>query len=716
MPGVPSGQDFLPHPERMADASFSQDPATLIGREIAQYTIVGYIGGGGMGVVYKAEDRKLGRFAALKFLPTSVGFDLNARERFMREARSASALDHANICTIYEVNETAAGDIYIAMAFYEGQTLDGLMERGVVEVDRAVDLSIQIVDGLAAAHMRGIVHRDMKPANVFVTTDGTVKILDFGLAKTGESAVITQAGALVGTAAFMAPEQAMGGAVDHRADLWALGAMLYEMLAGERPFPGSYPQAIVYGIINSDPEPLSGRRAGLPLQLVQVVEKCLAKDPDRRYSRATDVRDALRAVRDRRAARDHARELIEEPEPRTGAAPAPVGVSPASPDEDGPLHVLCVDDEPEVELLIQQRFRKKIRAGEWTFSFATDGRDALRKLAANPDIGVVLTDLNMPGMDGLALLGELSELDRIIRTVVVSAYGDMGKIRTAMNRGAFDFITKPVDFGDLEATVLKAAKDLEIYRRAMRSQDQLVSIRQELDIASRIQEAILPVTFPQLDGLEVYGFSAPAQEVSGTFYDAFPIDGTRVGLIVGDAASRGVTAALLMAMGQTFIKGFLQQGQAPHAALMQLNRLLFADGLPTVSLQVVAAVADPVAGTITYANAGHSAPLLRRADGDVQLLAPRYASIWSSGDSMLDSTTVAFGPGDAVLMPTRGVTETTNESGSPFTEERLAASLREVADTRPTQLIRHVVRAVNDFADDEDPKEDLTLLAIRRTA
>ena len=275
----------------MSDPSFSQDPAALIGREIAQYTIVGYIGGGGMGVVYKAEDRKLGRFAALKFLPTSVGFDPNARERFMREARSASALDHANICTIYEVNETGAGNIYIAMAFYEGQTLDGLMERGVVEVDRAVDLSIQITDGLAAAHMRGIVHRDMKPANVFVTTDGTVKILDFGLAKTGESAVITQAGALVGTAAFMAPEQAMGAAVDHRADLWALGAMLYEMLAGERPFPGSYPQAIVYGIINSDPEPLSGRRAGLPLQLVQVVEKCLAKDPDRRYEGTGVLRD-----------------------------------------------------------------------------------------------------------------------------------------------------------------------------------------------------------------------------------------------------------------------------------------------------------------------------------------------------------------------------------------------------------------------------------------
>ncbi len=696
----------------MAASHFSQDPSSLVGRDIAQYTVVEYIGGGGMGVVYKAEDRRLGRFAALKFLPTAVGFDPAARERFLREARSASALDHANICTIYETAETDTGDVYIAMAYYEGSTLDAVIERGAAEVDRVLDLAIQVADGLAAAHARGIVHRDMKPANVFVTREGIVKILDFGLAKSGESGVVTQQGAIVGTAAYMAPEQASGARVDHRADIWAVGTILYEMLAGERPFPGSYPQAIVYGILNSDPEPLSGRRAGLPLQLVQIVERCLAKDPDRRYSRVADVRDALVAVRERRTARDQARDLVTEPEERTQPTPT----TPSAPvDEGGPLHVLCVDDEPEVELLVQQRFRKRIRAGEWTFSFATDGRDALRKLAASPDIGIVLTDLNMPGMDGLALLAELSELDRVIRTVVVSAYGDMGKIRTAMNRGAFDFITKPVDFQDLEATVLKAQKDLDIYRRALRSQEQLVSIRQELDIASRIQEAILPVTFPQMAGLEVYGFSAPAQEVSGTFYDAFPIDGKRIGLIVGDAASRGVTAALLMAMGQTFVKGFLQQGQAPHAALMQLNRLLFADGLPTVSLQVVAAVADPDAGTLTYANAGHSAPLLRRADGDVRLLAPKFASIWSSGDSLLDSTTIDFAIGDAVLLPTRGVTETANGAGSPFTEERLATTVREISDTRPSQMIRHVVRTVHDFADDADPKEDLTLLAVRRT-
>jgi serine phosphatase RsbU (regulator of sigma subunit) len=687
----------------------SHDPFSLIGSEVSQYAITEYIGGGGMGVVYKAEDRRLGRNAALKFLPRTVGTDPLARERFLREARSASALDHPNICTIFEVNETPAGEIYIAMAFYEGNTLEGLAREGPLDVDAAIRFAIDTLDGLAAAHGRGIVHRDMKPANVFVTREGMVKILDFGLAKTHESSSVTQDGAVLGTAAYMAPEQALGSDSDHRVDVWAVGAILYELLSGRRPFEGAYPQAVIYGILNADPEPLSGLRPGLPLQLVQSVERALAKDPDRRHATAGDFRDALRAVSDRKAARSQARDLIEETTP-DAHVPAP-----AAPDTDtGVLHLLCVDDEPELELLMQQRFRKRIRAGEWSFTFATDGRDALRKLDGHPEIGVVLTDLNMPGMDGLALLGELAGLDRVIRTVVVSAYGDMEKIRTAMNRGAFDFVTKPVDFVDLDATIQKAARDLEIYRRALRSQQQLVSIRQELDIASRIQDAILPVTFPQVDGLEVYGFSAPAQEVSGTFYDAFPVQGGRLGLIAGDAKSRGVTAALLMAMGQTFVKSFLQQGQEPHACLMQLNRMLFADGLPSVSLQVVAAVADPAAGTLTYANAGHTDPMLRRADGSVEILTPRHAAIWSSGESRLESTVTKLGPGDAVLLPTRGLTDAVNAAGSPFTAERLAATLREAEDVRPTQLIRHVVRAIHDFAGDEEPKEDLTLLAVRR--
>lgn len=690
----------------------SLDPSSLIGEEVGQYSVTEYIGGGGMGVVYKAEDKRLGRHAALKFMPSAVGFDPKARERFMREARSASALDHPNICTIYEVNETPGGDIYIAMAFYEGRTLEDYIEDGPVEVDEALRWSIDILDGLCAAHARGIVHRDMKPANVFVTHEGIVKVLDFGLAKTEDSAAVTQAGDVLGTASYMAPEQASGSAADHRVDIWAVGAILYELLAAQKPFPGAYPQAVIYGILNSDPEPLSGLRHGLPMQLVQAIEKALAKNSDKRYARAADFRDALTGVLQRKNARSQARELIEESAPAADVIEsAPVTMD----TEDDVLHVLCVDDEPELELLMQQRFRRKIRAGEWTFSFATDGRDALRKLEGHPEIGIVLTDLNMPGMDGLTLLGELAELDRVIRTVVVSAYGDMEKIRTAMNRGAFDFVTKPVDFQDLEATIQKAAKDLEIYRRALRSQEQLVSIRQELDIASRIQDAILPVSFPEVPGLEVYGFSAPAHEVSGTFYDAFSMEGGRIGLIVGDATARGVTAALLMAMGQTFVKSFLQQGQAPHACLMQLNRMLFADGLPSVSLQVVVAIADPGEGTLTYANAGHTAPMIRRADSTVELLAPRFEAVWSSGDSLLESTTVALAPGDAVLLPTRGLTDTQNASGSPFTAERLATTLREASETKPTQLIRHVIRAVHDFADDVDPKDDLTVLAIRRT-
>lgn len=685
--------------------------SALVGTTLAQYRIIEPIGEGGMGAVYRAEDTRLGRTVALKLLPSSMGADSRAQERFLREAQSASSLDHPNICTIFEIGNTD-GRAWIAMACYEGSTLRHLMERGPMDVDSALDIVLQIASGLGAAHARGVVHRDVKPENVIVLPDGLVKILDFGLAKGADDATVTQEGTMLGTAGYMSPEQASGRKADHRTDVWAVGVMLYEMLAGERPFPGAYPQAVLYGILNADPESLSGRRSGLPLALVEVVERLLQKDPDHRFAGMQDVTAALEAVRSRAAAKSEVRERIQGIAGPALRAESDGDSGGTAPPDDDVLYLMCVDDEPELELLMQQRFRKKIRAGEWQFVFALDGQDALTKLEAHPEIGVILTDLNMPRMDGLTLLGRLSEMDRPLRTVVVSAYGDLEKIRTAMNRGAYDFVTKPIDFKDLEVTIDKAAADLATYRRALRGQQQAVSIHQEMDVARRIQDAILPVSFPE----GTFGFSSPAGEINATFYDAFSIDDDRVGLIVGEVHGRTVTSTLLLAMGQTFVKGLLQQGVAPVKAVGMLNRMLFADDLPNVALNLGVAVANRASGDTVVVNAGLDAVMVLRAGGSVEPLTASGASVWSETDSEWDEMAVSMAPGDALVLASRGCVRALGENGQPFSAERLAATLRELEDTRPTAIIRSVLRSVGDHVGSAVMRDDQTLVAMRREA
>ena len=299
--------------QKTTTSSFmSNDPSALVGQMVAQYRILQYLGGGGMGMVYKAEDTRLGRQAALKFLPLSMGHDLEARERFLREARAASMLDHPNICTVFEIGEDG-GRSFIAMAYYEGKTIEQLVSRGPLDIEQSVQWVLEICRGLASAHAKGIVHRDIKPANIIIPEDGVTKILDFGLAKSANSGGMTREGMVLGTAAYMSPEQAAGRQVDHRSDIWSTGAVLYEMLAGSRPFPGEYPQAILYGITNLDPEPLSALRPGLPMQLVQVIEKALAKDASTRFSTMEEMIVSLSAVQQRATAKSAARHLVADP-------------------------------------------------------------------------------------------------------------------------------------------------------------------------------------------------------------------------------------------------------------------------------------------------------------------------------------------------------------------------------------------------------------------
>ncbi|MEF8794854.1 MAG: protein kinase [Salinivenus sp.] len=287
--------------QRPPDAPGSGPPARdlldLEGTQVGRYVVEEHLGGGGMGVVYRARDTELERPVALKFLPPHLATHPEAEKRFVREARAAAALDHANIATIHEIGETEEGRRFIAMAFYAGATLKETLSReGPLPVEEAVGYATQIAEGLARAHKAGIVHRDVKPANVMLTEADTVKIVDFGLARARGQSRLTEPGRRVGTAAYMSPEQAEGEAVDARTDLWALGVVLYEMLAGERPFKGDRETAVLYAILHEEPEPVGTHRPAVPPVLERITERCLRKDPDRRYASATALLDDLRTA------------------------------------------------------------------------------------------------------------------------------------------------------------------------------------------------------------------------------------------------------------------------------------------------------------------------------------------------------------------------------------------------------------------------------------
>src|SRR5262245_47900709 len=265
---------------------------------ISHYEILEKLGEGGMGVVYRARDVRLKRDVALKFLPATAGADDIERERFLQEARAASALDHPNICTIHDIEKAADGRTFIVMACYEGETLRARMRRGPMPVKDVLTIGRQIASGLARAHERGIVHRDVKPANIFLTSEGTVKVLDFGIARLVDETQLqmTRAGTTLGTVAYMSPEQARGEPVDRRADVWAIGVILYEMLTGKAAFDGQHDSVLLQAIQLREPAPLAGLRPDTPPALVDLIGRALKKRPDERFANARDVAETLTRI------------------------------------------------------------------------------------------------------------------------------------------------------------------------------------------------------------------------------------------------------------------------------------------------------------------------------------------------------------------------------------------------------------------------------------
>ena len=260
-----------------------------------KYRIIEEIGRGGMGLVYKAEDLQLQRCVALKFLPPHLMDSTELRERFLIEARAAAALSHPNVCVIHEVGESEERP-YIAMEYIEGETLRDKIKQGLLKPEQALDYAVQVAAGLGEAHGKGIIHRDIKSANIMVTEKGQAKLMDFGLARVPGGALVTKEGMTLGTIAYMSPEQARGEKVDHRTDIWSFGVVLYEMFSGQLPFGGDHDQAVVYSILNEPPRPLTALRPDIPLTLGNVVSKALEKNPDERYQNMEELLADLKSI------------------------------------------------------------------------------------------------------------------------------------------------------------------------------------------------------------------------------------------------------------------------------------------------------------------------------------------------------------------------------------------------------------------------------------
>ena len=377
--------------------------------------------------------------------------------------------------------------------------------------------------------------------------------------------------------------------------------------------------------------------------------------------------------------------------------------------------ILVVDDEPDLEPLILQRMRRNIRAGRYAFVFAHNGVEALEVLRSDRDIDMVVSDINMPQMDGLTLLEQIPKVDPNIRSVIVSAYGDMRNIRTAMNRGAFDFVTKPLDFEDLQITIERTLTHMAEWREALMSRDKLVALQNELDVASKIQQGILPTSFPEGEGFEVYGNMAPARNVGGDFFDVVLLENDRLGLAVADVSDKGVPAALFMMSSRTLLKGAAIGRGAPGEVLSEVNDLLTEDNEAFMFVTVVYAVYDPDSGVVTYANGGHNNPLLVHADGTSEEL-PMTGGIALGVMPGLEykESEVTLAQGDSLILYTDGVSEAMNSEGEEFGVDRLREIFTKNPPTSARGTNEAILQAVHDFAGDTPQSDDVTCLVLQK--
>ena len=382
---------------------------------------------------------------------------------------------------------------------------------------------------------------------------------------------------------------------------------------------------------------------------------------------------------------------------------------------DHAFKILVVDDEPDLEPLVRQRMRREIRAGRYDFVFARNGVEALKELEADETIDMVLSDINMPQMDGLTLLQEIPKAKPNIRSVIISAYGDMQNIRTAMNRGAFDFITKPVDFDDLRVTIDRTLRHVQELRDALSTRDRLVAIQNELDVAKNMQQSILPTTFPMGAGYTIYGTMQPARNIGGDFFDLIRLQFDRVGLVVADVSDKGVSAGLFMMSSRTLLKGAAVGKGHPGEVLTEVNSMLVEDNETGMFVTVVYAVFDPRSGRLTYACGGENPPLLVHADGSSEELPFTHGIVLGvAPDYEYMENNIDVAPGDSLIFITDGVTEAMNVEQEPMGIGRVREHFAEFPPTDPESTANGVIQVIKDFAGAAPQHDDITCLVIRR--
>ena len=387
-----------------------------------------------------------------------------------------------------------------------------------------------------------------------------------------------------------------------------------------------------------------------------------------------------------------------------------------------PVKILSVDDEMDLELLLTQYFRRQIRKGAYEFKFAHNGLEALTMLLKEKDFDIILSDINMPEMDGLTLLTKINEMQNpALKCIMVSAYGDMGNIRQAMNNGAFDFATKPIDLDDLSVTIEKAIEQIGYIKQMQKEHNQLESIKGDLAVAREIQQAILPRIFPPFPEnagqIDIAASMNAAKDVGGDFYDFFRIDEERIGFVIADVSGKGVPAAIFMAVSRTLIRATGIRGVSPAECINYSNALLEKESVNNMFVTVFYGIYNIMTGEIRYTNAGHNPPYVLKQNGSLERFpVSGDMAIGIFGDFEYSEASLQLEHGDTLLLYTDGVTEAINPSEEEYGEERLCKVLSQCSQFNCQQIIDAVKADVKTYADGAEQSDDITLLALKRVA
>lgn len=387
-----------------------------------------------------------------------------------------------------------------------------------------------------------------------------------------------------------------------------------------------------------------------------------------------------------------------------------------------PVKILSVDDELDLELLLTQYFRRKIRKGEYEFFFAHNGLEALTILLREKDINIILSDINMPEMDGLTLLTKINEMHNpAMKCIMVSAYGDMGNIRSAMNNGAFDFATKPIDLDDLSVTIEKAIEQIDYIKKAQAEHSQLESLKTDLAVAREIQQAILPRIFPPFPEnekeLDLAALMTPAKDVGGDFYDFFRIDKNRIGLVIADVSGKGIPAAIFMAVSRTLIRTVGLQDYTPGKCLTKSNDLLSTESVDSMFVTVFYAIYHIDTGVLEYCNGGHNSPYILHTNGEIEMLHVSKNPIVGAIEGIEytgDTTTLAVG--DTLVLYTDGVNEATNVDFQEYGDQKMTETLKLLNGKTCKEIIDGQLESVRAFAGEAEQSDDITIMAMKRKA